>query len=137
MAYSLKLLTTHAQCDVVLTYAQTRLGLLHPHPQPDHRADHRAAPADDAAAELMTLDAYLTALPPMIATLPPGQERERQANDLRLKTARRDTLLARQSQQGPEALVEAELDATLVAVQLPLVQALLTQVTAHRATLAA
>ena len=45
--------------------------------------------------------------------------------------------MARQNQVGPEALVEAELDSTLVDAQLPPVQDLVTQVTAHRATLPA
>ena len=138
MAYSLKLLTTRAQCDVVLAYAQAKLGLLTYHDtQTGRRTDNLAASAGDIAAELAGLQAYITAMTPVIATLPAGKDRDKQANDLRLKTDRRDTLLARQSQQGPEALVEAELDAALVDTQLPLVQDLVAQVSTHRATLPA
>ena len=138
MAYSLKLLTTRAQCDVVLAYAQAKLGLLNYHDtQTGRRADNLTASAGSTSAELTSLEAYLAALTPVVAALPPGKDREKQANELRLKTDRRDTLLARQSLQGPEALVEAELDATLVDAQLPLVQDLVAQVTAHRATLPA
>ena len=72
---------------------------------------------------------------PVIATLPEGKDRDKQTNDLRVRTDRRDTLVARQNQQVPEALVESELESALVDTQLPLVQDLITQVTAHRATL--
>jgi hypothetical protein len=138
MAYSLSLLTTRAQCDAVLAYAQTKLGLLTYHDtQTGRRADNLAASAGSIAAELTGLHAYIAAMTPVIATLPAGKDRDKQANDLRVKTDRRDTLLARQSQQGPEALVASELDAALVDAQLPLVQDLVTQVSAHRGTLPA
>jgi len=138
MAYSLKLLTTRAQCDVVLAYAQAKLSLLSYHDtQTGRRAENLAASAGDLASELTGLNAYITALTPVLVTLPAGKDHDKQANDLRLKTDRRDTLLARQSQQGPEALVQSELDAALVDAQLPLVQDLVTEVTAHRATLPA
>jgi len=138
MAYSLKLLTTRAQCDVVLAYANAKLSLLNYHDtQTGRRADNLTASTLNDTSELTSLNAYITGLTPVVATLPPGKDRTRQENELRLRIDRRDTLLARQSQQGPEALVEAELDATLVDAQLPLVQELVAQVTAHRATLPA
>ncbi len=136
MTYSLSSLTTRAQCDAVLAYAQAKLGLLNYHDsQTGRRTDNLATSAGNTSAELTTLNAFIAAMTPVIATLPAGKERDKQANDLRTKTDRRDTLLARQNQTGPEALVEAELDAALVDAQLPLVQDLIAQVTALRATL--
>jgi hypothetical protein len=138
MAYSLTLLTTRAQCDAVLAYANNKLALLNYHDsQTGRRTDNLTASATKDSSELTGLNAYITAMTPVIATLPAGKDRDKQTNDLRVKTDRRDALLARQNQQGPEALVEAELDATLVDAQLPLVQDLIAQVTAHRATLPA
>ena len=138
MACSLALLTTRAQCDAVLAYANAKLGLLNYHDaQTGRRTDNLTAAATNDSSELTGLNAYITAMAPVIATLLAGKNRDQQTNDLRVKTDRRDTLLARQNQQGPEALVEAELDATLVDAQLPLVQDLIAQVTAHRATLPA
>ena len=138
MAFSLNLLTTRAQCDAVLAYAQAKLGLLNYHDsQTGRRTDNLTTSATKDSSELTGLNAYITAMTPVIATLPAGKDRDKQTNDLRLKTDRRDTLVARQNQVGPEALVEAELDSTLVDAQLPLVQDLVTQVTAHRATLPA
>lgn len=138
MAYSLTLLTTRAQCDAVLTYAQAKLSLLTYHTtQTSRRAENLSTSASGMASELTGLNAYITALTPVITTLPAGKDRDRQANDLRVKTDRRDALVARQSQVGPEALVEAELDSILVDAQVPLVEDLVTQVTAHRATLPA
>ncbi len=138
MAYSLHLLSTRAQCDAVLAYAQTKLNLLNYHDtQTGRRAENLASSATDLASELTGLTAYIAAMTPVIATLPAGKDRDRQANDLRVKTDRRATLLARQSQQGPEALIGSELDAALVDAQLPLGQDLIAQVTAHRATLPA
>ena|GEM_PF-4602504 len=63
--------------------------------------------------------------------------KEGNRNPLRLKTDRRDTLLARQHQQGPEVLIEAEAEGGLIDVQVPLIEDPIVRVTAHRATLSA
>ena len=136
MSYSLDLLTTRAQCDAVLAYANTKLGLLNYHDtQTGRRTGNLTTSATKDTSELTGLNAYITAMTPVIATLPAGKDRDKQTNDLRLKTDRRDTLVARQNQVGPEALVESELDSTLVDVQLPVGADFIAQVTAHRATL--
>ncbi len=136
MSYSLSLLKTHADCDAVLTYCAGKSGLLNYHnTQTDHRTDNLTASASGLASELTGLNAFITAMTPVVATLPTGKDRDKQQNDLRLKTDRRDTLVARQGQTGPEALVESQLDQALIAAQLPLVQDLIAQVTALRATL--
>ncbi|MDB5268294.1 MAG: hypothetical protein JWP58_1334, partial [Hymenobacter sp.] len=138
MAYSLSLLTNRTQCDAVLTYAQAKLSLLTYHTtQTNRRTENLSATASGMASELTGLNAYITAMTPVLTTLPAGRDRDRQANDLRIKTDRRDALMARQSQVGPEALIEAELDSALVDAQLPLVEELIALVTAHRATLPA
>lgn len=138
MAFSLNLLTTRPQCDAVLAYAQAKLSLLNYHDtQTGRRTENLTSSATSDTSELTGLNAYITAMTPVVGTLPAGRDRDKQQNDLRLKTDRRDTLVARQNQVGPEALVEAELDSTLVDAQLPLVQDLITQVTAYRATLPA
>ena len=108
MNYSLPLLKTHADCDAVLTYCTSKLGLLnYQNTLSDHRADNLTASATAQASELTGLNAYIAAMTPVVAALPPGKDRDKQTNDLRLKTDRRDTLLARQGQSGPEALVES------------------------------
>jgi ABC-type transport system involved in Fe-S cluster assembly fused permease/ATPase subunit len=138
MTYSLHLLTTWAQCDAVTAYATAKLGLLGYHDaQTGRRTSNLTTSATSDASELTGLNAYIAAMTPVIATLPEGKNRDKQANDLRLKTDRRDTLVARQGTTGPEVLVESELDSTLVDVQVPAVQDLLTQVAAHRLTLSA
>lgn len=138
MDYSLHLLTTWAQCDAVLAYAKAKLGLLGYHDaQTGRRTGNLTTSATNDAAELRSLNAYITAMTPVIPTLLPGKNRDKQINDLRTSTDRRDTLLARQSQQGPEVLIEAEAESGLVDIQVPFIQDLVTQVTAHRATLSA
>jgi len=69
MAYSLNLLTTRAQCDAVLAYAQAKLSLLTYHDtQTGRRADNLATSAGDLASELTSRNPYLMALTPG----PPG-----------------------------------------------------------------
>ena len=138
MAYSLHLLTTWAQCDAVTAYANGKKKLLTYHDnETGHRIDNLTTSATKDSSELTGLNAYITAMTPVIATLPAGKDHDKQANDLRLKTDRRDTLVARQGQVGPEALVESQLDSHLVDVQTAPVQDLLDQVAAHRLTLSA
>ncbi|WP_210518210.1 hypothetical protein [Hymenobacter terricola] len=137
MNYSLSLLKTHADCDAVLAFCTSKSGLLNYHNnQTDHRAENLTASATGLASELTGLNAFITAMTPVIPTLPAGKDRDKQENDLRVKTDRRDTLVARQGQTGPEALVESQLEQNLVDLQLPAVQELVDLVTAHRATLA-
>jgi hypothetical protein len=136
MKYSLHLLTTWAQCDAVTAYATAKLDLLNYHDvQTGRRTSNLTTSATSDASELAGLNVYITAMTPVIPTLPAGKNRDQQTNELRLKTDRRDTLVARQGVTGPEVLVESELDSTLVDLQLPAVQDLLDQVAAHRATL--
>ena len=136
MNHSLSLLKTFADWDLVLAYCASKLGLLNYHnTQTDHRAENLTTSATGLTSELTGLNAFINAMTPVIATLPVGKDREKQANDLRLRTDRRDTLVARKGQTGPEALVESQLEQTLIDLQLPEVQSLITQVTAHRATL--
>ena len=138
MNYSLSLLTTRAQCDAVLAYANAKLGLLGYHDaQTGRRTTNLTTSATSDAAELTSLNAFITAMTPVIPTLPTGKGRDKQVKELRVSTDRRDTLLARQNETGPEVLVEAEAEAGLVDIQVPLIQDLITQVTAHRATLSA
>ncbi len=138
MTYSLNLLTTWAQCDAVLAYANSKLELLNYHDtQTGHRTGNLTTSATKDSSELTGLNAYIAAMTPVVPTLPAGKDRDKQTNDLRLKTDRRDTLMARQNQVGPEALVESELDSALVDVQLPVGDDLIARVTAHRATLSA
>ena len=136
MTYSLTLLKTWAECDAVLAYCASKQSLLTFHnTETDHRVGNLTTTATSSASELTSLNAYITAMTPVIATLPAGKDHDKQANELRLKTDRRDTLVARRSQTGPEVLIESQLDQSLVDLQLPEVQTLITQVTAHRATL--
>ena len=138
MTYSLHLLKTWAQCDAVTAFANSKLGLLNYHDvQTGRRTDNLTSSDTGDAAELTGLNAFIAAMTPVIATLPAGKDRDKQTNDLRLKTDRRDTLVARQGVTGPEVLVESELNSTLVDVQVPEVQDLLAQVAAHRLTLSA
>ena len=73
----------------------------------------------------------------MVATLPTGPDRTKQENELRKSNDRREELVARQVQSGPNKLIEREVNQALIAVQVPVVQDLITQVTAHRATVPA
>ena len=122
----------------MLDYVRAKMGLLDlQDTQTNHRTNNLTTAATKNASELTGLNAYIAAMTPVIATLPAGKDRDKQTNDLRTRTDRRDTLVARQGEVGPEALVESEFDAALVDVQLPEGQSLIDQVTAHRATLKA
>ncbi|PJJ54421.1 hypothetical protein [Hymenobacter chitinivorans] len=93
--------------------------------------------ATNDTAELTSHNAFITAMTPVIPALPAGKNREKQENELRVSTDRRDALLARQNQVGPEVLVEAEAEAGLIDIQVPFIQNFIAKVTAHRATLSA
>ena len=61
MAYSLSLLTTRAQCDAVLAFANAKLDLLNYHDsQTGRRTDNLTASAIKDSSELTGLNAYIT-----------------------------------------------------------------------------
>ncbi|WP_046242302.1 hypothetical protein [Hymenobacter terrenus] len=72
-----------------------------------------------------------------LPTLPAGPDRTKQDNELRKSNDRREELVARQQQSGSNKLLERELNQALIAAQVPVVQDLIAQVTAHRATVLA
>jgi len=134
--YSLSLLTTRAQCDAVLAYANDKLETLTFRGQESAFHTSNAGEAATALAdELKGLITYITAITPAVAALEPGDERTKLANELRRRTDRRDELVSRQSQSGPEVLIERELEQNLLHPLIPIVQDLINQVTAHRDTL--
>ncbi|MBC8085488.1 MAG: hypothetical protein H7Z21_19990 [Hymenobacter sp.] len=138
MAYSLSLLTTRAQCDAVLAMAtEKRQVLSFRDTESDYRTDNTTVSATRLSAELTGLNTYITAITPVVAGMDPSDERKSLADELRLKTDRRDTLLARQGEVGPEKLVGRELEQALLDPQIPIVDDLIVQVTDHRATLPA
>ncbi|MCB2410844.1 hypothetical protein [Hymenobacter lucidus] len=120
----------------MLAYAKAKLELLTYHDaQTGRRTGNLTTSATNDTAELLSLNAFITAMTPVVPTLLPGKNRDKQVNELRTSTDRRDTLLARQGQVGPEVLIEAEAESGLVDIQVPFIENLITQITAHRATL--
>jgi hypothetical protein len=138
MNYSLALLTTRAQCDAVLAIANEKLKTLSFRDvENDFRVDNTTDTAKGLSDELSGLNTYITAITPVVAGMTAGKERTALADELRRKTDRRDTLVSRQGKVGPEKLVARELEQALLDPQVPIVQDLITQVTAHRAPLTA
>lgn len=136
--YSLNLLTTRAQCDAVLAVAaEKRKVLTFRDTESDYRTDNTAGLAQELGQELASLNTYIATFTPFVAGLAAGRERDEQANTLRKKTDRRDDLVARQNKAGGEKLVARELNQALLEPQVPIVDDLTAQVTAHRATLSA
>jgi len=138
MVYSLNLLKTWAQCDLVLAMAaEKRKTLVFRDTEGDFRTDNTGKTATDLTNELTSLNAYITAMTPVVAGLPESKERTESTDELRKKTDRRDELVSRQGKAGGEKLVERELGQALLEPQLPIIDDLVAQVTAHRATLSA
>jgi hypothetical protein len=137
MIYSLNLLTTRAECDAVLLAANARLHMLtFRDTETDFHTNTTTKTATSLKNELKALNTYITAMTPTVAGMDPTPERDEAAEELRKKISRRDALLARQKKVGPEKLVMYELSQALLDPQIPVVQDLIAQVTAHRATLA-
>lgn len=138
MVYSLSLLKTWAQCDFVLDLAaEKRKTLVFQDTEGDYRTDNTSKVATGLSNELTSLNSYITAMTPVVAGLAAGKGRTEATDELRKKTDRRDELVSRQGKAGGEKLVARELGQALLDPQLPIIDDLVAQVTAHRATLSA
>ncbi|MCB2409141.1 hypothetical protein [Hymenobacter lucidus] len=138
MPYSLSLLKTRAQCDALLEIANEKIAVLTFRGQETvFRTTNAEGATIELSNELNSLNTYITAITPALATMDASNDRDALGDELRRKTDRRDELMRRQTKSGPELLVERELEKALLEPQLPIVQDLITEVTAHRATLTA
>lgn len=138
MAYSIADLPLKADCDQVLAYCADELRMLAQRlSEFSYRRDNASTAADELSAELLSLNADIAFMTPLIPTLPPSKKRTERENELRRNTDRRDELVARQGERGPVALVIRELETAQLQVQITETTALQTAVQAHRATLAA
>src|SRR4051812_21235991 len=117
--------------------AEKRKTLVFRDTEGDFHTDNTGKTATSLTNELTSLNAYITAMTPVVAGLPESKERTDSIDELRKKTDRRDELVSRQGKVGGEKLVELELGQALLEPQLPVIDDLVAQVTAHRATLSA
>ncbi|MDB5271074.1 MAG: hypothetical protein JWP58_4114 [Hymenobacter sp.] len=137
MAYPVQLLTNIADCEAVLTANEAELRELQVREAVlDLRDDKTSATATNTAAELLSLDASIALLTPMIPTLPAGSK-IRHTNELALRqaTRRREDLNTAQPTRGPVAALIQALDLRQVQVQIAEIQQCIAEVKAHRESL--
>ncbi|RYU81891.1 hypothetical protein [Hymenobacter persicinus] len=92
--------------------------------------------ATDTTADLAAQAAIISALTPVVATLPTGSRaRINTEADLRRATQRHQNLTASQQLRGPVAALNRALDLRQVQVQIAEINSFVTEVTASKAAL--
>ncbi|GAB3829182.1 hypothetical protein [Hymenobacter jeollabukensis] len=110
MAYSVNLLTSVAECDVLLDQAAADLKRLNNRAANiDYARDASSDVATEIQAEMAGLDAEIDSLTDLVPTLAAGTKvRKQKEADLRHATTRRADLTDRQEARGPVALLTRE-----------------------------
>ena len=111
MPFSSHLLTTHPECDILLTHGQEevraatyQINVL------THSQQNATLTAGQYTDELTGLNDDISLLTPRLLTMSDGAFKDSKINELRKKTDRRDELVARQKTEGAVALIKRELD---------------------------
>lgn len=141
MPFPVQLLTTRAECDLVLAATGLELREFQVNEQVvDLRDDKKTSSAATRAQDLADTEAVIATLTPLVAGLPAGNAaRFQNEQALRQATRRRENLttLAPSAVPTGAAAILLALDVRQIQVQIPEIQACLAEVTAHRATLPA
>jgi hypothetical protein len=137
MPFPVNLLTTVEECDVVLGDAQTDLRDLNVRVTVlSAQGDRTSESAAEITAELGAQNVIITALTPVVGTLPESSKaRTDIEGDLRRATQRRDNLLASQKARGAVAALNRARELRQVQVQITEVTTFIAEVTARRGVL--
>lgn len=134
--YSLNKITTVADCNVLLTWAEKeKSDLTFKQLSVERVTVNYSSTSVEVDAVLQGVVAEITAIETIITTLPEGQTKE----DLLKKKTRLDykkfLLENRKESYGSVALLEKELDLERINKELDEVEAFITTITNHKATL--
>lgn len=136
MAYSLNKITTVADADLLLTYAEReKADLVFKKLSEERLTTNYSNNSITIEAELQAVTTEIAASTTIIAALPAGPSKE---NEIKKKTKleyRKFLLENRKESYGVVALLEKELDLARVTDELTEVNTFITQVTARKAAL--
>ncbi|WP_046247141.1 hypothetical protein [Hymenobacter terrenus] len=137
MSFPVELITTDAEAALLLENAQHELRDLNVRETVlQAQGERTSESAADITADLTAQGAIITALTPVVSTLPAGSKaRLNTEGDLRRATQRRDNLTASQQLRGAVAALLRALDLRQVQAQIAEVKTFIEEVTARRATL--
>lgn len=135
MSYSLNQLLTKADCQAVLDQvADDRSRLVFRQTVANRSQDISTSSASHIAADLAVANANISLLTTLIPTLPASDQPARTLEKRKFER-QRDALTDRQQSGGAVALVERELEAKLVDLQLAEVDVFIAAVQARQAAL--
>jgi hypothetical protein len=137
MAYPVNLLTNIAECDLVLEDAQDELRDLNVRQTVLAAQGERSTEnAADTTADLTAQSAIVTALTPVVPTLPIGSKaRLNTEADLRRASHRRENLAASQQTHGGVVALKRARELRQVQVQIAELNVFIAEVTDYKATL--
>jgi hypothetical protein len=137
MAYSTNKLLTTADCDKAIKAAQNRKSdFSYEQTVLDHQLSSKAEDSDELAASLSALNTRITAMQASIDLLPDGDDKLDEQTRLRRLNDKKDNLLDRLRKRGPASLLDAELEAKLIELQLAEIDTYLAAVNTRKAALA-
>ncbi len=138
MSYSLDKLKTIAECNAAVDLALARKeNLLFEQTLQGKELRSLKKNAAQNKASLIAVKAQITGASAGITELPEGPDKKEMQSDLRRLNNRKDNLIERIEKGGSPALLDTELDGALLVIQVEAIDAYITAITAHRATLTA
>ena len=136
MPYSVELLDTVAECDAVLSkFELEKEDLEFRKTQVARLKKSYKINSTEIAAELIAVNAEITSLTAMVATLPEGERKEKAITELERAKLNKRVLTTRQQGFGSVALLERELELNMAESPLANVTAAITEVAARKAAL--
>ncbi len=109
MPYSVELLTTEAECDLLLEHNADQLRALHHSAEGhDYQRENSSDTAAEVAVKLADAERDVATLTADVATMADGELKRKRTRELEIATAQRNTLRYKQGSQGAVAVLERE-----------------------------
>lgn len=109
MPYSVELLTTEAECDLLLAHNAEQLRTLrHAAEGHDYQRENSAETAEELTLKLADAESDVTKLTSDVASMADGELKRKRTRELEVATAHRNTLRYQRNSQGAIAVLERE-----------------------------
>jgi len=136
MSYTVSKLTTAVACDqAIATATERKNDLLFQQTVSEKTKTDQVSIVNQTNASLVSVLAEITGAEAAIAALPDGKDKEAYTSKLRRLNDRKENLEDRLKRSGSASLLETELDAALINIQLTEIDSFVSAVTARKATL--
>lgn len=137
MAYNTSKLQKKAECDQAIALANTRKkDLAYDQTVLQHGLDNKTESANNASIAMASVTAQIAGTEAAVAAMPDGPDKTKQQSKLRRLNDRKDNLNDTLTEGGNVVVLDTELEAKMISLQLAEIETYIAEVTTRKNALA-